>query len=92
MIKGAKHLNAQDSIQEKKEQQKYGHAPDLLPRSPERKWFLSGWEEKKLTIHAFHSKARHFHLLENVGYPSARQLKSEVNSEGSDHYEGPGYA
>lgn len=31
------------------------------------------------------------HLLENVGYASAWQLKSEIDPKGSDHYKSPGY-
>lgn len=31
------------------------------------------------------------HLLENVGYTCAWQLKSEIDPKSSDHYESPGY-
>lgn len=33
-VKRAEHLNPQDSIEEQEEEQKYGHTPDLLSRSP----------------------------------------------------------
>lgn len=89
-IEGAKHLNPQDSIQEQEKQQKYGHTPDLFPRPPERKWTLSGGYVNKITFLTFFALVGL--LLENVGYPGARQFKSEVDSEGSDHNEGPRYA
>lgn len=34
VIEGAKHLNSQDSIKKQEKEQKYGHTPDLLSRSP----------------------------------------------------------
>ncbi len=90
MIEGSKHLNPQDSIQEQEEEQKYGHTPNLLPRPPERKWILSGWYGNKQTFLTLFGLVGL--LLENVGYAGTRQFKSEVDSEGSDHNEGPRYA
>lgn len=91
-IKRSKHLNTQNSIEQKKKQQEDGNTPDLLPRPPanesRQRCHIFAWQ---LSIICADSKNAHNNIvLQNVSDAGAREFETEVNPEGPDHNERSG--
>lgn len=84
MIECSKHLNPQNSIEQKKKQQEDGDAPDLFSGSSEKKeseqkhveWYMN----PKIKESFYDST-----VLQDVCDAGARQLKAKVDPEGSNH-------